>query len=481
MTRRISLSTISIIPLKSVLISTLMIFSNGCDQGPDYEKPTLELPLAFKHQNTDWKKATIQSSIQPDSWWQIFDDPTLNQLERELQQSNYSIKAAEYAYKASISLVKQKSASYYPTLSATSSVSRQQTSSSSTQTSASSKPSNIYNMGLSASWEIDLFDRIGKSVDVAVASAEAERANLDAIRLAQQALLAQYYFQLKITDLKEAALSNQKSDYEELLKITSNKYDSGIVGQQDILQAQQQLETLKAQYDDNTLSRAQLENAMATLLGKAPSAFNQSKTSRTPQLPHLPFQIPSALLERRPDIRQAERLVAEANAQIGLEYTAYFPSLTLSGEGGFQSRQFFDWFTIPSRFWSLGPTLAYTLFDGGARDAAIEGATFSYEQTVSNYKNTVLTAFQEVENYLAELRYLKSELELQQQAALHARQALTIITNQYKAGINSYSDVLIAQTAASSSELQSLDTLSRLLVAAVNYVKAIGGSWTTKD
>ncbi|MGN6671474.1 MAG: efflux transporter outer membrane subunit, partial [Candidatus Nucleicultricaceae bacterium] len=365
------------------------------------------------------------------------------------------------------------------TLSATSSFTRQQTSASSPQVAASTKPTNLYNMGLSSSWEIDLFDHIGKSVEVATASAEAERATLDGVRLSQQALLAQYYFQLKLCDLKDNALLNQKKAYTELLSIAKNKYASGIVGQQDLLQAQLQLETLEAQYYDNILARAQLENAMATLLGQAPSSLNQAKTNDVPKPPQLPYQIPSALLERRPDIRQAERLVAEANAQIGLEYTAYFPALTLSGTSGFQSRQFFDWFTIPARFWSLGPALAHTIFDGGARDAAIMEASHTYEQTVSTYKNTVLTAFQEVENFLAELRFLNNELQLQRQASLHARQALEIATNQYKAGTNSYSDVLIAQNAASSTELQSLDTLSRLLVSCVNYIKAIGGSWST--
>lgn len=459
-----------------LIVSFLALILDGCDQGPEYQRPHLESPVTFKNEHLHWKKASLTSHPIPETWWKLFNDDRLNHLHNKLMLSNLTIQSAEASYYAALADLKQKNALYYPTLGATTALSREKTASS--QAPVNRKATNVYTIGLSVGWEIDVFNKTGKEVDAATASTEAELAHLKAVRLSQHALLTQYYFQLKVVDHKNKVLQEQKKSFEALLQIARNRYASGFVDQKDVLQAQQQLEASNAQYLDNQIQRSKLENAIATLLGTHASKYHHQVTDDLPQVPEIPYQVPSALLEKRPDIIQAEWRVAEANARIGLERTAYFPSLILSSTGGFQSQKFFEWFTMPSRFWSIGPELAYNIFDGGNREARIAIAENDYERIVADYKNTVLIAFQEVEDFLAEIYFLKKELDVQRQSTTYAQQALIIATHQYQSGIISYNDVLIAQNLAFSAELLTLDILSRLMIAAVNYVKAIGGQWS---
>jgi NodT family efflux transporter outer membrane factor (OMF) lipoprotein len=457
------------------ILLSLALFLSGCDMGPNYTKPTLEFPQNFKHMPIEWKKATLDQPPLTSPWWSLFNDPALDALQLSLKTSNQTVAAAAFRYRAAEAQIKQKAAAYYPNLGASSTITRQQSETSVNQ--GASKPFNQYNVGLSSSWEFDLFNKIGKDEEVSIHGAEAEAAALAGVELSEQSLLAQSYFQIKVVDLQTAALKRQKEAYTTLLKITENKYAAGVVGKTDVLQAKQQLESLESSLLDTEITRAQFENSIATLVGTPASFFNFPSNTMRPKAPSIPQALPSVLLERRPDIRQAERLVAQANAQVGLEKTAYFPSVTLGLSGGFQSSKFYEWFTIPSRFWSIGPMTLHTIFDGGYRDARIEGAEYTYDQTVAQYKEIVLDAFQEVEDQLITLHNLSKAYDLQEKASKHAREALVIITNQYEAGIVSYSDVLIAQNAASTTELATLDILSRLMVAVVNYVKAIGGRW----
>lgn len=458
------------------VLASLVILLSGCDVGPDHLKPTLELPLNFKHTPIEWKKtALLEEAIPTRPWWSLFNDPALDTLQSHLKTANQTIAAAVFKYRAAEAQIKQKTAKYYPNLGASSTTTRQQSAASINQDASS--PFNQYNVGLSASWEFDLFNRIGKDEEVSILGAEAEAAALAGVELSEQAFLTQSYFQIKVADLQMAALKDQKAAYARLLKIAENKYSAGVVGKKDVLQAQQQLESLESTLLDTEIIRAQFENSIATLVGTPASFFKLPSNTLRPQAPSIPKTLPSILIERRPDIRQAERLVAQANAQVGLEKTAYFPSVTLGLNGGFQSLKFREWFTIPSRFWSVGPEALYTIFDGGNRDARVEGAEHTYDQTVAHYKETVLSAFQEVEDQLIALHNLRKAYDVQEQASKHAKEALVIITNQYEAGIVSYSDVLVAQNAFSTAELATLDILSRLMVAVVNYVKAIGGRW----
>lgn len=472
-----SLACIFDLPFKprgALLILVLLL--SGCDMGPNYIKPTLELPQNFKHVSIEWKKTTsLDQPTQTNPWWSLFNDPALDALQSRLKVSNQTIAAAVFKYRAAEAQIKQKSAAYYPNLSVSSTATRQQSAASISQ--GASSPFNQYNVGLSSSWEFDLFNKIGKDEEVSIRGAEAEAAALAGVELSEQALLTQSYFQIKVADLQTASLRGQKEAYTRLLKITENKYAVGVVGKKDVLQAQQQLESLESTLLNTEITRAQFENSIATLVGTPASFFQLPSNMLRPQAPSIPQTLPSILLERRPDIRQAERLVAQANAQVGLEKTAYFPSITLGLNGGFQSSKFHQWFTIPSRFWSIGPEALYTIFDGGNRDARVEGAEYTYDQTVAQYKETVLGAFQEVEDQLITLHNLSKAYDVQEKASKHAKEALVIITSQYEAGIVSYSDVLIAQNAFSTTELATLDILSRLMVAVVNYVKAIGGRW----
>ena len=467
-------------PLLAVLMASFALAA--CSVGPDYVRPQLEpAPAVFK-EGQDWHPAQPRDLVADGKWWEMFGDAQLNALVAQVDVSNQNLALAEANFRSAVALVQSSRSAYSPTLAASASASRSggsASSSSSTSTSTGSAGSvrNSYNFALTASWEADIWGKVRRDVEASQASAQASAADLAAARLSAQAQLAQNYLQLRVLDAQQQVLQDTVEAYQRSYQLTQNQYAAGMVAKSDVIQAQTQLKSAQASALDNGVTRAQVEHAIALLVGKTPSTFSLPKAPLTAVAPPVPQGVPSMLLERRPDVAAAERRVAAANAKIGVAKAAYFPSLTLSASGGYQSSSFADWFTLPGRVWSLGPQLAQTIFDGGARSAATDQAIASYDGTVATYKQTVLTAFQDVEDNLAALRILEQEAAVQNEALLAARQAVTLVTNQYKAGTVSYVSVITAQATALSAELTSLNILNRRMAASVLLAKALGGGW----
>lgn len=452
----------------------------GCTVGPDYVRPEAEVPVAFKEAR-NWKRAQPQDHRPRGNWWEIFNDPLLNTLEEQVAISNQNVLAAEAQFRQARALVQAARSGYFPTVAGSAAVSRSESAASAARTSSSasqnSSVSTFYDLALDSSWEIDVWGRVRRSVESSTAGAQASAADLESVRLSAQAQLAQSYFQLRIADAQQRLLDATVQEYQKSLQLTQNQYAAGVVARANVVQAQTQLESTRAQAIDVGVQRAQLEHAIAVLVGKPPAEFAIEPAPLAAVLPVIPAAVPAALLERRPDIAAAERRVAAANAEIGVAQAAYYPSLTLSASGGFQSSRFADWLGVPSRFWSLGPALAATLFDAGLRKSQTEQAVAVYDQEVAAYRQTVLGAFQEVEDNLVALRLLEREAKVQDDAVQAARESVRIARNQYKAGTVSYLNVVVVQAAALGNEHTAVDILGRRLLASVLLVKALGGGW----
>ena len=336
---------------------------------------------------------------------------------------------------------------------------------------------NSYNVAIDINWEIDLWGGVRRGVESSTATAQASAADLAAATLSAQALLAQDYLLLRVQDAQIELLNDTVAGYEKSLQLTRNQYAAGIVARGDVAQAEAQLKSTQAQVFDARISRAQLEHAIAVLVGKPPSELAIAPRPLAARFPAIPVALPSELLERRPDVAAAERRAAAANAQIGVAQAAFFPSLSLSAGGGFQSSAIGNLLSLPSRYWALGPALAQTLFDAGLRSAQKAQAVATYDETVANYRSTVLTAFQEVEDNLAALALLEQEAAVQDDAVKAARESAAIATNQYKAGTASYLAVVVLQAAALNNERSALAILARRLTASVGLIKAVGGGW----
>jgi NodT family efflux transporter outer membrane factor (OMF) lipoprotein len=336
---------------------------------------------------------------------------------------------------------------------------------------------NTARLSYSASWEADIWGRIGRNVESSDASSQASSADLQSALLSAQATLVQTYFQLRINDAQQQLLKQTNAAYERSLQITRNRYEAGVAGRVDVAQAETQLKSSQAQAIDLAVQRAQLEHAIAVLIGKTPADFQIKATNGLPLLPPIPPALPSVLLERRPDISAAERHMAAANAQIGVAQAAFFPALTFSSTGGYQNTSLSHLMTLPNRFWSIGPSLALALFDAGARSAQKESALAAYDKSVASYRQTVLAAFQEVEDNLAALRLLADEAVVQQVATQSASEVLGLIENQYQAGTVSYLNVVTAQATALGAQRNNLDIIGRRLLANAVLLKALGGDW----
>jgi NodT family efflux transporter outer membrane factor (OMF) lipoprotein len=464
--------------LAIVLPSALL---SACAVGPDYVRPTVEQPSAFK-EAAGWKTAQPSDQELRGNWWEVFNDPLLNSLQEQVNLSNQNLKQAEAAFRQARALVQSSRSEYFPTVSAGYDLTRSSSATVSNNqitTSSASRngPRTNHSVSLNASWEPDLWGRIQRSVESSQNSAIASAADLENTRLSMQAQLAQNYFQLRALDSQQQLLNRTLSDYERSLQLTQNQYNAGIVAKATVIQAQTQLKSTQTQALDIGVQRAQLEHAIALLVGKAPSQFDIAPAPLTADVPSVPFSLPSTLLERRPDIAGAERRLAAANAEIGVAKAAYFPALSLSASGGYQNSTLANLLTLPNRFWSIGPSLAQTLFDGGARRAQTDQAIAAYDQNVAIYRQTVLTGFQEVEDNLAALRILEQEAQVQDEAMQLARKSVELSTNQYKSGIVSYLEVITAQTTALNSELTAVNILNRRLAASVLLIKASGGGW----
>lgn len=459
----------------------------GCAVGPDYRRPPLDVPARFK-EAPGWKLAEPADLVARGKWWERYGDAQLDALVDEVEVSNQNVAAAQAQYRRALAALGAAQAGSYPTLSGSFAASRGQGASGTAAASsgnaslAATPPRNTDRLALSASWEADVWGRIGRNVESGEATAQASAADLQAALLSAQATVVQSYIQLRVNDAQRRLLDETVQAYERSLQITRNRYAAGVAGRIDVAQAETQLNSTQAQALDLGVQRAQLEHAIALLLGKAPADFALPPSAGLPglpDLPEIPAGLPAALLERRPDVAAAERRAAAANAQIGVAQAAFFPALTFSATGGYQNSSLSQLLTLPYRFWSVGPALALTLFDGGARSAQKEQAIASYDQSVASYRQVVLTAFQDVEDNLAALRILADEALVQRQAARFAAESLRLTSNQYQSGTVSYLNVAIAQAAALAAERSTLEISGRRLLASAALLKALGGDWRT--
>jgi NodT family efflux transporter outer membrane factor (OMF) lipoprotein len=443
------------------------------------------VPAAYK-ETAGWKVAQPKDDTIRGTWWEMFGDPQLNALEGQVNISNQNVVQAESQFRQARALAEAARAAYYPTLSLGASVTRSGRPSGSgltagSTTGSSAGRSNIsvtdFLLPLDISWEPDIWGKVRRTVESSQANAVASAADLEAVRLTVHSEVAQNYFQLRSLDAAKQLLDATVAAYRKSLELTTNRYQGGVASRAEVLQAETQLKSTEAQYLDIGVQRAQLEHAIALLVGKAASEFSIPFSPLDTVPPVIPVGLPSALLERRPDIAAAERRVAAANAQIGVAKAAYFPTVTLSASGGFEGSTLANWLTWPSRFWSVGPAVSETLFDGGLRRAESDQARAAYDGNVAAYRQTVLTGFQEVEDNLASLHILDEEAKVQNEAVKAAQQTVELTSNQYKNGTVSYLNVIVTQTIELSNRRTAVDILGRRMAASVLLIKALGGGW----
>lgn len=452
---------------------------SACAVGPDYHRPQVTAPAQFK-EAAGWRQAKPSDALARGAWWELYGDVRLNALVEQLNRSNQTVAQYEAQYRQATALVRSARGALLPSVSLDASKSRASQGTGSSGSSLSSSSSgirNTYNTQLGVSWEADIWGRLRRGLEADQASAQASYADLAAMRLSLQSELVQAYLQLRVLDEQKRLLESTLETYQRSLTLTQNQYKAGISGQDAVAQAQTQLKSTQADLIDLIWQRAQQENAIAVLTGQPPAGFSVAATDAVPRLPEIPVGVPSQWLERRPDIAAAERSVIAANANIGVAKTAYYPDLTLSMAGGYSSSTFADWISLPNRFWSVGPQLAMTLFDGGQRAAEVDRTEAVYDQTVAQYRQTVLNGFQEVENYMSQLKVYADEAVVRQEALEAARQSLRLTTNQYRAGVIGYLDVVTVQATALNNERTVLSLLQSRLTASVQLIAALGGGW----
>jgi NodT family efflux transporter outer membrane factor (OMF) lipoprotein len=457
----------------------LAVLLSACAVGPDYQTPEMTTPAQFKAA-PGWRQAAPSDAIARGAWWEVYKDPQLNALVERLNTSNQTVAQYEAQYRQAQALVRSSRAAFLPTLDLTTGKTRSSQGTGSSSSSLSNNRSgirNTYNAQLGVSWEADIWGKLRRGLEADTASAQASLADLAAMQLSLQSELVQNYLQLRVIDEQKRLLEATVEAYERSLTMTQNQYRAGISGRDAVAQAQTQLKSTQADLIDLVWQRAQFENAIAVLMGMAPAEFDLATTTTVPELPQIPVGVPSQLLERRPDIAAAERSVMAANANIGVARAAWYPDFTLSLSGGYSSSTLANWISLPNRFWSVGPQLALTLFDGGRRSAELERSEAAYDQTVAQYRQTVLDGFQEVENYMIQLQVYEREASVRQEALEAARESLRLTSNQYKAGLIGYLDVVNVQATALSNERNVLNVLQSRLLASVQLVAALGGGW----
>jgi NodT family efflux transporter outer membrane factor (OMF) lipoprotein len=457
----------------AILVS---LFSTGCTIGPKYQRPVAQTPPALKEMagNDQWKMATPSDGLLKGKWWEIFGDPELNRLEELVNVNNQNVKQAEAQFRQARALVAAAHANYYPTIGTTPAISQSYSGANSGRGSGSSQS---FSLPVTATWEPDLWGRVRLSVENAVNNAQVSAADLENLRLSQQALLATDYFLLSAQDMQLKVLSDTIQAYDKNLQLTMNRYAGGVASKSDITLAQTQLSGAKAQSTDMHIARAEDEHAIAMLTGQPPASLEIGSSTIGAPPPPIPMAVPSELLERRPDIASSERQVAAANANVGIAETAYYPTLSLSATPSLLSTSIATLFAYASRSWSAGPALSETLFDFGRRGAALASAEAAYDATVASYRQTVLAAFQEVEDDLANLRYLAEESVQEQDAVTASQQALALELERYRAGTDSYLNVITTQIIALGDQQTAITILQRRMSAAVDLIKALGGGW----
>ena len=467
------LTVLGIIGLVGVLSS--------CTVGPNYVRPQVETPVAYKELN-GWKTAQPQDGVIRGNWWELYNDTQLNDLASQIEHSNQSLAAAQAQFRQARALVQAARAGYFPTVTAGIAASRYRNSGNvPTNSSAFIGPWSNFQVTGDVSWEIDLWGRVRRTVEASQATAQASAADVASVRLSMQAELAMDYFQLRGLDAQSKLLEETIVAYQQALDLTTLLFKGGAASEADVVQAQAQLKTTQAQAIDIGVQRAQLEHAIAVLVGKPASSFTIPPSPLAALPPPVPAGVPSQVLERRPDIAAAERSMAAANAQIGVAEAAYYPTISLSAIAGFSSKSLSNLFDWPSRLFAVGPTVTQTLFDGGLRGALNASARAAYDGTVASYRQTVLTAFQEVEDNLAALRILEQEANVQNEAVTAAQRSVALTTDQYKVGIVSYLNVVTAQTFALTDERAAVDIATRRMVASTLLIKGLGGGWNASQ
>jgi NodT family efflux transporter outer membrane factor (OMF) lipoprotein len=461
----------------SMFLSCAVVLA-GCAVGPNYQRPGAAVPQQFK-EAAGWKPAAPAEPASGSPWWQVYHDPVLDELERQIDISNQTLKASEAAWRESRALVSQARAAYLPAVgvnaAATRSGGRATTTTGGVVSTA--HPNNSFEVDATASWELDVWGKIRRTVEGQLANAQASEAALAAARLSAQASLATDYIDLRVADETKTLLDETVAAYQRSLMITQNQYRAGIVAKADVITAQTQLSGAQSQQLAIGVTRATLEHAIAVLVGKAPADFSITPAPFATRVPVLPAGVPSRLLERNPTVAAAERTMAAANAQIGVAIAAYFPDLTLSGLAGYASNTASHLFAAPNEVWSFGGNAGVTLFDFGLRSAQVRQSRAAYDLAVANYRQAVLVAFQQVEDQLATLRILEAQYAVQDQTVTSAHQAVGLALNEYKAGIVSYTTVVTAQATALQASQSLLSIRQNRLNASVALVQALGGGW----
>jgi NodT family efflux transporter outer membrane factor (OMF) lipoprotein len=466
-------------------LAILLLLLAGCMVGPKYAKPTAPLAPDFK-EATDWKEGDGWKKAQPDDaplrgkWWELYGDAKLNELEEQVDPSNQTLKIAEANFRQARTAIRFNRAAEAPTIGTSPSIT-------SIRASANQPyfPSSLANNGsgefilpLDLSYEIDLWGRIRRSVTAAKEETQASAADLETARLSLHAELANDYFEVRSADAQEQLLNDTVAAYSKALELTQNRFKGGAAPRSDVAQAQTQLDAARVQATDIMVQRAEYEHAVAILIGKPPAAFSLPPTPlnvQPPQLPSVPVTLPAQLLERRPDIAAAERRMAAANEQIGIAQAAYYPTVNLAAAAGLEGSSLLNWFNWPSRFWAVGASASETLFDGGRRRATTESARAGYDASVANYRQTVLTSFQQVEDSLVVLRMLNTEAVQQHETTASSEDSLRLFQNRYSGGVDTYLQVVTSQTTALANERNDIDLMRRRLEANVLLIKAIGG------
>jgi NodT family efflux transporter outer membrane factor (OMF) lipoprotein len=452
----------------------------GCAIGPDYHRPPFDATADYK-EAADWKPSEPNDILSRGPWWKIFNDDVLDGLEAQIDISNQNVKAAEAAFEQSRALVAQARAGFWPTIAAT--VGAQRQNQPEIVTNAAGVPRTVsrtqtaVTAGATGSWDIDIWGKIRRNTESNVASAQANSAALAAARLSAQAELATDYFELRAQDQLQKLLDDTVDAETQSLHITESRYKFGVAARADVVTAETQLLGSQAQQVNAKIQRAILEHALAVLIGKQPAEFSVAGSAMRADVPTVPAGLPSTLLERRPDVAEAERKMASANALIGVAKAGYFPDLTLTGNDQYSSNTFSHLIQNSNRIWAIGPQLAQTLFDGGLVRAQVRGARAVYEGTVDSYRETVLTSFQQVEDQIVTLRVLEQEGVIEDKTVKAAREAEALTLNQYKAGTVPYSSVITAQTTRLAAEETALSVLSSRLQASVALIEALGGGW----
>ncbi len=456
----------------------------GCMVGPKYTKPTVPAAPAYSEQppssfkEAGWTPANPSDSQIRGNWWELFNDPQLNTLEEQVPLANQTLKAAEASFRQARTLIAINRSALYPTVGVGPSITSNRVSGNS-PTANGGFQYGLFSVPIDVSWDADFWGRIRRTVATAREQYQASGADLENVKLELQTELAVDYFEAHSLDAQKQLLDDTVAAYTKALQLTQNRYNGGVASKAEVAQAQTQLDQTEAQDIDVGVARASFEHAIAVLIGKTPEEFKLPVMVLKAEPPAVPLGLPAQLLQRRPDIAASERQVAAANEQIGIAKAAYFPDLVISATGGFQAGSIVNWFAWPSRFWSVGPQLLQTVYDAGRRRAQVNNALAGYDVSVANYRQSALTAFQEVEDNLATLRILQDESAKQHEASLAAENSLQLSLNRYKGGLVTYLEVITAQSIALTNERTEVDILRRRMDATVELIKALGGGWDT--